>query len=254
MEMAEPMVDVVNLSLWYGESKALNEISMQINMNRVTAIIGPSGCGKSTFIRCINRMNDLIESCSIEGSVFIDGQDIYSDKSDLVGLRRKVGMVFQKPNPFSMSIYDNVVFGPRRAGIRSEEILDTISETSLKQAGLWNEVKDELDKNANDLSGGQQQRLCLARVLAMEPEVILMDEPCSALDPISTAKIEELIGHLKKKFTVIIVTHNMQQAQRVSDYTAFFHLGKLIEYGPQTSLFENPDFELTRNYIQGAFG
>jgi phosphate transport system ATP-binding protein len=243
-----------NLSLWYGEKQALSEVTMEVERNRVTALIGPSGCGKSTLIRVFNRMNDLIDGCRIGGKVLIDGQDIYGPSADIVGIRKKIGMVFQKPNPFPKSIYENVAYGPRVHGIREKGELDRIVEKSLRNAALWNEVKDRLHDPATGLSGGQQQRLCIARCLAVEPEIILMDEPCSALDPIATAKIENLIEILKREYTVVIVTHNMQQAARVSDFTGFMYLGKLIEFGETTMIFENPREELTGNYVTGRFG
>jgi len=248
------IIRTVNLNLWYGSKQVLFDINMGIEKNRVTALIGPSGCGKSTLIRCFNRMNDLIDECRIEGSVIIDGYDIYSEDADPVEVRKKVGMVFQKPNPFPKSIYENVAYGARIQGVKDKKELDRIVERSLKQAWLWNEVKDRLNESALSLSGGQQQRLCIARALAIEPEIILMDEPCSALDPIATAKIEDLIDELEKKYTVVIVTHNMQQAARVSDYTGFLYLGKLIEFGETKQIFENPREELTEKYITGRFG
>ncbi|MEM1514113.1 MAG: phosphate ABC transporter ATP-binding protein PstB [Candidatus Thermoplasmatota archaeon] len=248
------IIRTVNLNLWYGSKQVLFDINMGIEKNKVTALIGPSGCGKSTLIRCFNRMNDLIENCRIEGSVIIDGYDIYSEDVDPVEVRKKVGMVFQKPNPFPKSIYENVAYGARIQGINDKKELDRIVERSLKQAWLWDEVKDRLHESALSLSGGQQQRLCIARALAIEPEIILMDEPCSALDPIATAKIEDLIDELEKKYTVVIVTHNMQQAARVSDYTGFLYLGKLIEFGETKQIFENPREELTEKYITGRFG
>ncbi|MBC7081830.1 MAG: phosphate ABC transporter ATP-binding protein [Thermoplasmatales archaeon] len=248
------IIRTVNLNLWYGSKQVLFDINIGIERNRVTALIGPSGCGKSTLIRCFNRMNDLIDGCRIEGSVIIDGQDIYSKDIDPVEVRKKVGMVFQKPNPFPKSIYENVAYGARIQGIKDKKELDRIVERSLRQAWLWDEVKDRLNESALSLSGGQQQRLCIARALAIEPEIILMDEPCSALDPIATAKIEDLIDELEKKYTVVIVTHNMQQAARVSDYTGFLYLGKLIEFGETKQIFENPKEELTEKYITGRFG
>ena len=229
-------------------------VNMPIKEKRVTAFIGPSGCGKSTLLRCLNRMNDEIISCKMEGSILWRGKDILSKDIDPVALRRKVGMVFQKPNPFPKSIHDNIAYGPRLDGIRDRKTLDTIIEKALKDAALWEEVKDRLDKSAMSLSGGQQQRLCIARALAVEPDVILMDEPCSALDPTATSKIEDLINVLKEKYTVIIVTHNMQQAARVSDYTGFMYIGELIEYGETGRIFENPKEELTEKYITGRFG
>ena len=245
---------VKNLNLWYGDEQALNDISMKIPENRVTALIGPSGCGKSTLIRCLNRMNDIIDICKIKGSVFLDRKDIYKKTANVVALRRKVGMVFQKPNPFPKSIYENIAYGPKMQGMRNRKKLDKIVEKSLKDAALWDEMKDRLDQSAMGISGGQQQRLCIARALSIQPEVILMDEPCSALDPIATKKIEDLIGELKKYYTVVIVTHNMQQAARVSDYTAFMYLGDLIEYGKTDQIFENPKEKTTQNYITGRFG
>jgi len=241
------------LSLWYGPKKALDDVAIEIPENRVTAIIGPSGCGKSTFIRALNRMNDLIDNVRIDGKVFLDGKNIYENGFDVIELRKRVGMVFQKPNPFPKSIDENVAYGPRVHGVRGKK-LDEMVERSLKMAALWDEVKDDLGESALDLSGGQQQRLCIARCLAVEPEVLLMDEPCSAIDPIATAKIEDLINDLKRRYTVIIVTHNMQQAARVSDYTAYMYLGKLIEYGATRQIFENPENESTERYITGRFG
>jgi phosphate transport system ATP-binding protein len=254
VEKNPPIIITENLSLWYGEKQALSEVTMEVERNRVTALIGPSGCGKSTLIRVFNRMNDLIDGCRIGGKVLIDGQDIYGPSADIVGIRKKIGMVFQKPNPFPKSIYENVAYGPRVHGIREKGELDRIVEKSLRNAALWNEVKDRLHDPATGLSGGQQQRLCIARCLAVEPEIILMDEPCSALDPIATAKIENLIEILKREYTVVIVTHNMQQAARVSDFTGFMYLGKLIEFGETTMIFENPREELTGNYVTGRFG
>jgi phosphate transport system ATP-binding protein len=247
-------IDIKNLCLWYDKTQVLFNINLSILEKKVTAIIGPSGCGKSTLIRCINRMNDIIDKCRIEGSVFINGQDIYNKNIDVVEIRKKVGMVFQKPNPFPKSIYENIAYGCRVAGIKDKEKLDEIVIRSLQEAFLWDEVADRLDESAMSLSGGQQQRLCIARALAIKPEVILMDEPCSALDPIATAKIETLIRKLVKNYTVVIVTHNMQQAARVSDYTAYMYLGKLIEYGETKQIFENPKEESTENYITGRFG
>ena len=247
-------IETQQLSLWYGENQALKNINLKIPEEKVTAVIGPSGCGKSTLIRCFNRMNDIIDGCRVEGKVLIDEEDIYSKKTDVVELRKNVGMVFQKPNPFPKSIYENIAYAPRIHGIKNKRKLDEIVETKLKQAALWDEVSDRLDDSALGLSGGQQQRLCIARALSVEPEVILMDEPCSALDPIATGKIENLIHELKKIYTVVIVTHNMQQAARVSDYTGFMYLGKLIEFDRTTKIFENPQEELTENYITGRFG
>ena len=247
-------MDVQKLSLWYDTKQALKDVSMPVLENKVTAIIGPSGCGKSTLIRCLNRMNDIIDKCKVKGSVIMDGKDIYGKNADVVELRKKVGMVFQKPNPFPKTIYENIAYAPRIHGIRNKKTLDSIVEKCLRDAVLWDEVHDRLDTSAMGLSGGQQQRLCIARALSIEPEVILMDEPCSALDPIATAKIEDLIRVLVKKYTVAIVTHNMQQAARVSDYTAYMYLGKMIEYGKTKQIFERPREELTENYITGRFG
>ena len=243
-----------DLNLWYGDAQALKSISMDIPENKVTAVIGPSGCGKSTFLRCINRMNDLIKGCRITGELLFGGRNIYDRDADMVAIRKNIGMVFQRPNPFPMSIYDNIAYGPRVHGIRDKHELDEVVETSLLAAALWDEVSDKLDIPALDLSGGQQQRLCIARTLAVKPEVILFDEPCSALDPISTAKIEDLIGELKRDYTIVIVTHNMQQAARVSDYTAFFLLGEMIELGKTKQIFENPEKKSTEDYITGRFG
>lgn len=244
---------VQDLSLHYGDFKALNQINMEITQNEIIAFIGPSGCGKSTFLKTINRMNDLIEGVKVEGKIYMDGTDIYKD-IDVIKLRQKVGMVFQQPNPFPMSIYDNVAYGPRIHGIKKKSQLDEIVEKSLKQAAIWDEVKDRLKKNALGMSGGQQQRICIARALAVEPEVILMDEPTSALDPISTLKIEDLAVELKEKYTIIIVTHNMQQASRISDKTAFFLTGDVIEYGDTEAIFNNPVQKKTEDYITGRFG
>jgi len=247
-------IRTLNLSLFYGSKQALRDVTMEILANHVTALIGPSGCGKSTFLRTLNRMNDLIDGVRIEGSVEIDGTPIYQNGVDVVELRKKVGMIFQKSNPFPKTIYDNVAYGPRINGIRDRTSLDEIVERSLKRAALWDEVKDELDKSALEFSGGQQQRLCIARALAVDPEILLMDEPASALDPISTAKIEELIYDLKQNYTIVIVTHNMQQAARVSDYTAFFYLGELIEFSETRQLFTSPAKKQTEDYITGRFG
>lgn len=244
---------VQDLSLYYGDFKALNQINMEIPQNEIIAFIGPSGCGKSTFLKTINRMNDLIEGVKVEGKIYMDGTDIYKD-IDVIKLRQKVGMVFQQPNPFPMSIYDNVAYGPKIHGIKKKSQLDEIVEKSLKQAAIWDEVKDRLKKNALGMSGGQQQRICIARALAVEPEVILMDEPTSALDPISTLKIEDLAVELKEKYTIIIVTHNMQQASRISDKTAFFLTGDVIEYGDTEAIFNNPVQKKTEDYITGRFG
>lgn len=247
-------IETKSLSVSFGEAKAIDGISMRIFANKVTAVIGPSGCGKSTFIRCLNRMNEIVGKAKTSGEVLLDGQSIYSEDFDVVELRRRVGMIFQKPNPFPKSIFDNVAYGPRIHGTHDQESLQRIVETNLKKAVLWGEVSDRLNKSAMDLSGGQQQRLCIARALAVEPEVILMDEPCSALDPIATAKIESLIRTLSQEYTVIIVTHNMQQASRVADYTAFLYLGKLVEFGQTKDVFENPKSEITEKYITGEFG
>ena len=243
-----------NLNLYYGENHALKNISMNIRQNAITAFIGPSGCGKSTFLRCLNRMNDLIDNVKIEGSILLDGENIYDSGVDTTLLRKKVGMVFQQPNPFPMSIYDNIAYGPRIHGKKNKDELDEIVERSLRDAAIFDEVKDRLKKSALGLSGGQQQRLCIARALAVEPEVLLMDEPTSALDPISTLKIEELMEELKKKYTVIVVTHNMQQAARISDNTAFFLMGEMIEFDKTDNLFSNPSEKKTEDYITGRFG
>lgn len=247
-------ISVKDLDLYYGDFKALKNINIEIEPNEITAFIGPSGCGKSTLLRCLNRMNDLVEGCRIEGSVLLDGNNIYGKNVDVNLLRKKVGMVFQKPNPFPMSIYDNIAYGPRTHGIKNKAQLDEIVETSLKNAAIWDECKDRLKSSALGMSGGQQQRLCIARALACQPEVILMDEPTSALDPISTSKIEELVLELKKKYTVVIVTHNMQQAVRISDKTAFFLFGDLVEYGQTDQIFSVPKDKRTENYITGRFG
>ncbi len=252
--MNDIKVKVKNLSLRYGTNLALKRVSMDIPEKMVTAFIGPSGCGKSTFLRTLNRMNDLIDNVSIEGEVFIDNTNIYDKNIDVVNLRKKVGMIFQKSNPFAKSVYDNIAFGPRINGISNKNILDEIVERSLKQAAIWEEVKDRLFHSALSLSGGQQQRICIARSLAVNPEILLMDEPASALDPISTAKIEELIHELKKEYTIIIVTHNMQQAARTSDLTALFYLGDLIEMNKTEIIFSNPAKKQTEDYISGRFG
>jgi len=249
--MKEKM-EIEDLNLWYGTFQALKDIELDIYENRVTAIIGPSGCGKSTLIRCLNRMNDLLDSVTIEGEIELDDEDIY--KIDVVTLRRRIGMVFQKPNPFPMSIFDNIAYGPKIHGIKDKKKLREIVEDSLKRAVLWDEVRDDLNKSALDLSGGQQQRLCIARTLAVKPEVILFDEPCSALDPISTRKIEDLIAKLKENYTIVIVTHNMQQAARVSDYTAFMYLGEMLEFDTTKNIFTKPKNEKTESYISGRFG
>lgn len=243
-----------HLNLYYGENHALKNISMNISSGAVTAFIGPSGCGKSTFLKTLNRMNDLIDSVRIDGRVLLDGEDIYDARVDTTLLRKKIGMVFQQPNPFPMSIYDNIAYGPRIHGIRNKARLDEIVETSLRGAAIFDEVKDRLKKSALGLSGGQQQRLCIARALAVEPEVLLMDEPTSALDPISTLKVEELMEELKKKYTVVVVTHNMQQAARVSDYTAFFLVGEVVEFDTTDNIFSRPGDKRTEDYITGRFG
>ena len=245
--------DIKNLHLHYGDLHALKGIDMQIPENKVTAFIGPSGCGKSTFLKTLNRMNDLVEGCKIDGTVLLDGKNVYGD-IEVNELRRRVGMVFQKPNPFPMSIYDNIAYGPRTHGIKAKSKLDEIVERSLKQAAIWDETKDRLKKSALDMSGGQQQRLCIARALAVEPEVLLMDEPTSALDPISTSKIEDLVWELKDKYTIIMVTHNMQQAARVSDKTAFFLLGEAVEFDDTQKIFSKPKDKRTEDYITGRFG
>jgi len=250
----EEKIKVENLNFYYGTVQALKNINLKVNKNEITALIGPSGCGKSTFIRTLNRMNDLIAGTKVEGKVFLDGKNIYSEDQDVVSLRKRVGMVFQKPNPFPMSIYDNIAYGPRIHGLKKRQQLDEIVEKSLKAAVLWDEVKDRLHKSALGLSGGQQQRLCIARLLAVEPEVILMDEPTSALDPISTMKIEELVRDLCSMLTVVIVTHNMQQAARISQLTAFFLNGEIIEDGPTETIFTNPQKKQTEDYITGRFG
>lgn len=247
-------LSVKDLNLYYGNKQALKNIEMDIYSNKVTAFIGPSGCGKSTFLRCLNRMNDLIDNCRVDGNVFLDDVNVYSGKMDVVNLRSRVGMVFQKPNPFPMSIYENVAYGPKCQGVKDKKILDKIVEESLKNAALWDDIKDRLNDDALGLSGGQQQRLCIARAIAMEPEVILMDEPTSALDPISTKKIEDLIDKLKEKYTIIIVTHSMQQAKRISDYTAFFLMGEVIEFDTTSNIFQNPKDKRTEDYITGRFG
>ena len=243
-----------DLNLYYGNNHALKDINLDIYENQITAFIGPSGCGKSTYLKTLNRMNDLVPNVTINGKVWIDGEDIYDPKVDTTLLRKKVGMVFQQPNPFPMSIYDNIAYGPRIHGIKGKPELDAIVEKSLRGAALWDEVKDRLKRSALGLSGGQQQRLCIARALAVEPEILLMDEPTSALDPISTLKIEDLMGELKKNYTVVIVTHNMQQATRIADYTAFFLVGEVVEYAPTTDLFSHPREKKTEDYITGRFG
>ncbi|MCL2669953.1 MAG: phosphate ABC transporter ATP-binding protein PstB [Syntrophaceae bacterium] len=250
----EIIIRAKNVNFFYGTFRALTDVTMDFEKNRVTALIGPSGCGKSTLLRLLNRMNDLIDGIRVEGEALFEGQNIYAPEVDPVELRQRIGMVFQKPNPFPKSIYNNITFAPRLAGIRDSASLDALVEESLKQAALWGEVKGILGKSAMTLSGGQQQRLCIARALAMKPDVLLMDEPTSALDPISTAKIEELIDELKRRYTIIIVTHNMQQAARVSEYTGFFYLGKLIEFNATGKIFTSPDVKQTEDYITGRFG
>ena len=252
--MANSKISVENLNLHYGENHALKDVNMEIADHAITAFIGPSGCGKSTFLRCLNRMNDLVDGCRVEGKVILDGEDIYDKRVDTTLLRKKVGMVFQQPNPFPMSIYDNIAYGPRLHGIKNKKELDEIVERSLQGAAIFEEVKDRLHKSALGLSGGQQQRLCIARALAVSPEVLLMDEPTSALDPIFTVKIEELMETLKKKYTVVIVTHNMQQAARVSDDTAFFLVGEVIEKNATSEIFARPQDKRTEDYITGRFG
>ncbi len=248
------IITVKDMNLWYGNTQALKNINLDIEENSITALIGPSGCGKSTFLKSLNRMNDLVQGCRITGDLRYNGQDIFGADTDVNELRREIGMVFQKPNPFPMSIYDNIAYGPRTHGIRSKARLDEIVEKSLRNAAIWDEVKDRLKKSALGMSGGQQQRLCIARALAVQPKILLMDEPTSALDPISTSKIEDLAIELKKEYTIIIVTHNMQQAVRISDNTAFFLLGELIEYGNTEELFSKPKCRKTEDYITGRFG
>ena len=250
----ETKISTSDLNLYYGNNHALKNINLDIYENQITAFIGPSGCGKSTYLKTLNRMNDLVPNVTINGKVWIDGEDIYDPKVDTTLLRKKVGMVFQQPNPFPMSIYDNIAYGPRIHGIKGKAELDAIVEKSLRGAALWDEVKDRLKRSALGHSGGQQQRLCIARALAVEPEILLMDEPTSALDPISTLKIEDLMGELKKNYTVVIVTHNMQQATRIADYTAFFLVGEVVEYAPTTDLFSHPREKKTEDYITGRFG
>ena len=250
----ETKISTSDLNLYYGNNHALKNINLDIYENQITAFIGPSGCGKSTYLKTLNRMNDLVPNVTINGKVLIDGEDIYDPKVDTTLLRKKVGMVFQQPNPFPMSIYDNIAYGPRIHGIKGKAELDAIVEKSLRGAALWDEVKDRLKRSALGLSGGQQQRLCIARALAVEPEILLMDEPTSALDPISTLKIEDLMCELKKNYTVVIVTHNMQQATRIADYTAFFLVGEVVEYAPTTDLFSHPREKKTEDYITGRFG
>jgi phosphate transport system ATP-binding protein len=253
-ELPHKIFSVENADFFYGDKRALKSIDLEIVEEKATALIGPSGCGKTTLLRCLNRMNDLVPGTKLTGEIKLEGKNIYDPDMDVINLRRRVGMIFQKWNPFPKSIYENVVYGLRIVGVHNRRYLDEIVETSLRRAALWDEVKDSLHKSASEMSGGQQQRLCIARALAVEPEVLLMDEPCSALDPISTAKIEELIHELKESFTIVIVTHNMQQAARVSDYTAFFYLGELIEFGDTGKLFTAPDKRQTEDYITGRFG
>ncbi len=255
VRVANARMTCTDVNVYYGDKHAIKHCNLDIGENQVIAMIGPSGCGKSTFLRCLNRMNDTIDICRVTGEIKLDQQDIYDKRLDVVPLRAQVGMVFQKPNPFPKSIYDNIAYGPRIHGLASSRAeLDEIVERSLSKAGLWNEVKDRLDQPGNGLSGGQQQRLCIARTIAVEPEVILMDEPCSALDPIATAKVEELIDELRQNYTIAIVTHSMQQAARVSQRTAYFHLGSLVEVGETTQVFTNPQHKLTEDYITGRFG
>ena len=244
-----------NVSVFYGEKQALFDVNLDVRKNSVTALIGPSGCGKSTYLRCLNRMNDTIDICKVKGTITLDGEDIYDPRIDVVELRARVGMVFQKPNPFPKSIYENIIYGPRIHGqVTTRAEMDEIVESSLRKAAIWEEVKDRLQEPGTGLSGGQQQRLCIARAIAVSPEVILMDEPCSALDPIATAKVEELIDELRINYTIVIVTHSMQQAARVSQRTAMFHLGNIVEEGPTDKMFTNPDKKLTQDYITGRFG
>jgi len=251
----EPKMSMRDVSVFYGDKQAIFDVDLDIGKNQVISMIGPSGCGKSTFLRCLNRMNDTIDICRVEGQLLLDGEDIYRKNIDVVELRARVGMVFQKPNPFPKSIYENVAYGPRIHGLVDHKVeLDEVVETSLKRCGLWSEVKDRLDQPATGMSGGQQQRLCIARAIAINPEVVLMDEPCSALDPIATATVEELINELSERFTIAIVTHSMQQAARVSQRTAYFHLGKLIEVGETDQIFTNPMHKLTEEYITGRIG
>lgn len=255
VRVADPRMTSTGVNVYYGDKHAIKNVNLDIGANEVISMIGPSGCGKSTYLRCLNRMNDTIDICRVSGEIKLDGLDIYDKKLDVVPLRARVGMVFQKPNPFPKSIYDNISYGPRIHGLAANRAeLDEIVETSLRKAGLWDEVKDRLDQPGTGLSGGQQQRLCIARTIAVSPEVILMDEPCSALDPIATAKVEELIDELRQNFTIAIVTHSMQQAARVSQRTAYFHLGNLVEVGKTTDLFTNPTHKLTEDYITGRFG
>ncbi|MDY0294035.1 MAG: phosphate ABC transporter ATP-binding protein PstB [Candidatus Methanomethylophilaceae archaeon] len=251
---SDNVIEISNVNLWYGDKQALFDVSMPVRRNRITALIGPSGCGKSTLLRSMNRMNDLVDGCRLEGRMLFGGTDIYSPNTDVNGIRTRIGMIFQKPNPFPMSIRDNVSYGPRIHGVEDREELDEIVERSLVRSALWDEVHDRLDKSALALSGGQQQRLCIARALAVSPQVILMDEPTSALDPMATSKIEDLACELEKDYTVVIVTHNMQQASRISDYTGFMYLGKMAEFGRTEGIFNKPKEELTERYITGRFG
>ena len=253
-QVPDPIVEVNDANLYYGEKQALKSIYMDIPKNKATAFIGPSGCGKSTLLRCFNRLNDLVDSARVEGEILIDGDDIYDPSVDITELRKNVGMVFQKSNPFPKSIYENVAYGARIAGENRKSVLDEVVEKSLKGAALWDEVHDRLNESALGMSGGQMQRLCIARAIAVEPEILLMDEPCSALDPIATGKIEDLITELKENYTIVIVTHNMQQASRVSDYTAFMYLGELIEYDTTETIFLNPKYKQTEDYVSGKFG
>ncbi|MDR7156084.1 MULTISPECIES: phosphate ABC transporter ATP-binding protein PstB [Sphingobium] len=255
LTIANPKMSARDVKVFYGEKQAIKGVSIDVDMDHVTAFIGPSGCGKSTFLRTLNRMNDTVASARVEGEITLDGEDIYASSMDVVQLRARVGMVFQKPNPFPKSIYENIAYGPRIHGLAASKAdMDVVVEKSLRRAGLWEEVKDRLHDSGTALSGGQQQRLCIGRAIAVEPEVILMDEPCSALDPIATAKIEELIHELRGRYAIVIVTHNMQQAARVSQRTAFFHLGELVEYGVTSDIFTNPRQERTKDYITGRYG
>lgn len=252
--MSENIIDIKGLNLWYGENQALYDVSMPVRRKSITALIGPSGCGKSTLLRSINRMNDIIDGCRVSGEIVFHDNNVYNPDTDVMALRKKIGMIFQKPNPFPMSIKDNITYGPRLHGVNDRASLDALVEDCIKQSALWDEVQDRLGASAMSLSGGQQQRLCIARALSVSPEVILMDEPTSALDPIATNKIEDLAQELKKDYTVVIVTHNMQQASRISDYTGFMYMGKLIEFDKTEKIFENPSEQLTENYITGRFG